>query len=170
MISKERAQSSEDSMEETAAYSKALNGALCKYKTSLDQRSKGLIYDGARTICVAANYQFLNNFKKKLNKTTLIRYFNNGMTVPVRKGPPSKISENLLRCMSLHISMMQVYGRGEAKPRDVRGTLASAIKGTPYEGMNLNYTYEKLRIKEAEKMRASISIQVEDIRCQWTTF
>ena len=47
-------------------------------------------------------------------------------------GPKVKVPPVLLKALSVHSKMMQVSGQGEAKPRDILGTIATAIEGTEH--------------------------------------
>ena len=48
--------------------------------------------------------------------------------------------------------------------------ISTAVKNTKYQdSVNVQYTYERIRLAEAERMQNSSVRGVEDIRCQWTT-
>ena len=129
MVSKERARTSKVAREMGDQYQKALAEATDLYEKALEFRKMGGIgADGARAICDLVNQKYLTKFEKKLSKTTLIRYQSKGISVPSKRGPPAKISDNLIECLSLHAAMMQVSGRGEVKPRDFLGVIGAAVK------------------------------------------
>ena len=93
-------------------YNKALVEATARYKNK--NRSK--VGDSIRKICADVNEKYLQNFTKKLTRTSLTRYDRKGDVSLVKRGPPPKVSETFLQTMALHVSMKQVSGLGEAKP------------------------------------------------------
>ena len=170
MVSKERADRAKNQREAEVEYAKALAEGTTKYAETLKNRARGMIGEGARYICDFVNTKYLTEFDRKLTKTTLIRYTEKGQSTPYKRGPPPKVSNTLLDCLTIHSSMMQVSGRGEAKPRDFLAVIDAAIKDTPHTNLKEKYIYDKLWVQKAESLQCSGAIQVEDIRSQWTTY
>ena len=69
---------------------------------------------------------FVNLFTQLCNvisKPALQKFFEGG--------PPPKISNTLLRVISIHCTMKQMSGKGEAKPTHIRSVLYAAVKILP---------------------------------------
>ena len=91
--------------------------------------------------------------------------------IKVIKGPNFKISKVLIESTILHVGMKQVFRTGEAKSKDIMAIKSASVKNTKYQdSVNVQYTYERIRLSEAERMQNSSVRGVEDIRCQWTTY
>ena len=145
--------------------------ALELYATAQENRVKGLPYDRAKTICEQITSTHLQHCSLKITRPTLIRYFEKGIVTKCKMGPPSTISETILRAVALHCSMCQVSGMGEAKPRELKGILSAAVRETKHEAsFELESVYRKAISSQAETMQNSKRQQNEDIRSQWTTF
>ena len=71
-------------------------------------------------ICSLVNRKYLSNFNKRIPRTYLRCYCRIGASEAKPRGPKPKISKTLLKAMNLHTSMMQVYGAGEANPRQLK--------------------------------------------------
>eukprot|EP00588_Corethron_pennatum_P028771 CAMPEP_0194335564 /NCGR_PEP_ID=MMETSP0171-20130528/70038_1 /TAXON_ID=218684 /ORGANISM="Corethron pennatum, Strain L29A3" /LENGTH=199 /DNA_ID=CAMNT_0039098711 /DNA_START=1061 /DNA_END=1660 /DNA_ORIENTATION=+ len=86
-------------------------------------------------------------------------------------GPPSTISETILRAVALHCSMCQVLGMGEAKPWELKGILSAAVYETKHKAaFELESVYRKAISSQAETMQNSKRQQNKDIRSQWTMY
>ena len=49
--------------------------------------------------------------------------------------------------------------------------ISTSVKNIKYQdSVNVQYTYERIRLAEAERILNSSVRGVEDIRCQWTTY
>ena len=117
---------------------------------------KVIVCQSQDKICSLVNSKYLSNFDKIISRTSLPPYYRIGTSEVKPRVPKPKISKTLLKAINIHTSMMQVYGNGEAKPRQLKGIINSAIKSTPHKGTFLeDYAYTKVLTACALTMEAS---------------
>ena len=141
MVSKMRAQVIQKKRGEEEQFDKALKEGLKLYTISQEKKLKRAKFQSAESICQEMNGKYLQECVRKLVRPTLQRYFQTSTAEVLRRGPPPKISNTLLRVMSIHCTMKQVSGKGEAKPKHIRSVLYAAVKNTPHEKMRRLRTY-----------------------------
>ena len=156
---------------EADVYARAMKEACSRLKIASDLREDAKEGEGLRGICADVNEKYLKNHPRKISRSSVQRYSKrNGTNFhPKKRGPQSKVPEALLNAMKCETSMMQVSGQGEAKPRDIIGTISTALVGTRHEHISPDYVYRKLRRERPEAMQKSRMRNCEDIRLQWTT-
>jgi len=126
-FSKLRAIKNEKKKANATNYNLSLRKALSIYSDATAKRAQGLSRVASKLICEAVNTTFLNECKLKITRPTLIQYFEKGEVKKITKGPGPKICPTILKALSLHTSMCQVFGNGEAKPRTLRAVLDAAV-------------------------------------------
>ncbi len=145
-------------------YSKALKEATSKYMEG------GISFV---KVCNEFNKKYDLPNERKLNKTTLRNYIASkrvGVS-PLKKGPKPTLPPKFLDLLSCHISMRQLSGEGECKPKDLKGIIGAAIANTPLEDeLSSEYVYKKLMEKFPNTVRQSKAMKVEDRRSNWTTY
>ena len=159
---------------ETERYNKAMVEALRLLHEMEDAKMRGKKMPGCtsmQSICNLVNEKYLSANTRRITRTSLRRYSNNGHTTARPRGPKPKVSDTLIKAVGLHASMMQVSGTGEAKPRQLKSLINATTKGTCHEGQfSQDYAYTKVLSKNATTMEASSGRTQEDIRGQWTTY
>ena len=164
MVSKMRAQVIQNKRGEGEQFDKALKEGLKMYTISQEMKLKRAKFQSVESICSDMNGKYLQECVRKLVRPTLQRYFQTSTAEVLRRGPPLKISNTLLRVMSIHYTMKQVLGKGEAKPNHIRSVLYAAVKNTPHESSsNIENIYRKVRSTQADGMINSSQLDVEDI-------
>ena len=159
---------------ENEQYNKAMAEAVSLVKELEIAKLSGQKVVGCKTyqaICNLVNGKYLTSFSRSITRTSLNRYYTDGVTSAKSRGPRPKISDTLVKAVSLHASMMQVSGTGEAKPRQLKGLINATTRGTVHEGtFSHDYLYTKVLSSNASTMEASSGRTQEDIRGQWTTY
>ncbi len=107
------------------------------------------------------NRMTLSNYNKKkiINKS------------PIKQGPKPALPSNLLDLLQCHVSMCQLSGTGECRPKSMKAIIGAAIKNTPFKDrLSVEYIYKKLRHHYPDKIQQSKAMKVEDWRMNWTTY
>ena len=152
-------------------YNTALAAAIKRFSFAKEMQLANKAFESCRYIVNNISIKYLSNDEHKITRTTLQRYYKKGWDKQARKGPASKISKVLIEATVLHVGMKQIYGTGEVKVKDILAIISAIVKNTKHQdSVNEQYTYERIRLAEAERMQNSSVRGVEDIRCQWTTY
>lgn len=89
----------------------------------------------------------------------------------LKKGPSVSLPPVLLELIYAHVSMSQLSGNGECKPRKVMGLIGAAIANTEYYSkFSVLYVYRNLRERFADTVQESKVMNVEDCCMNWTTY
>ena len=119
MVIKMRAQVIQKKRGEDEKLDKALKEGLKMYTISQEMKLKREKFQSVESICSDINGKCLQECVRKLVRPTLQRYFQTSTAEVLRRGPPPKISNTLLRVMSIHCTMKKVSGKGEAKTKHI---------------------------------------------------
>ena len=124
----------------------------------------------------------MKKHSRKITRGSVQRYFqtyvdNNNTDIksiaelfkPKVPGTKLKVPLVLLKALKVHTSMMQVSGQGEAKLRDILGTISIAIEGTQHKKLSVEHIYKKLKKDEPESLQKGRQRNCKDIRSKWTT-
>lgn len=114
----------------------------------------------------------LNGRKRSLKKGTLYNYVNNSLigSSPRKKGPAPVLPPQFLDLLDCHVSMTQLQGTEETKPRMLKALIGAALKGTQFESMSEDYIYTMFRRKYPETVHPAKAMEMEERRMLWTTF
>ena len=87
--------------------------------------------------------------KKKVMKTSVYNDFNtNRLGIsPVKKGPKQNIPLYFWNLLDCHISMTQLEGKEETKPRKLKALIGAALKNIEFASTSKDYVYKEFRRK-----------------------
>lgn len=98
----------------------------------------------AREIVAHVNKHYLQGAEKPLSKTTMVRYYQLGLTERQTTMKP-KISLTLLNTMRLHIRIQQM-SRQTLMPRSlIKEKLLGAVSGTQHDGFCVDWAWQRIR-------------------------
>ena len=114
----------------------------------------------------------LQGTKRMVTKTTLHTYVNNANigTSPMKRGPAPSLPPQFLELLNCHVSMTQLEGKEETKPRMLKALIGAALKGTEFESMSEDYIYTLFRQRYPDTVCPSKAMEMEERRMLWTTF
>ena len=125
-------------------------------------------------VCDLMNTKYkLNDEKKKLTKSSVQRYINEYKIVggsPLKSGPKSKVPPSFWELLNCHVTMAQLEGKAELRPRMMKALIGVCIKNTPWEGMSINVLYREFRHKHPDTVTPTGGMDVEMRRGIWTTY
>ena len=154
-------------------YKAALKEGTKMYTDGQDPTTKvdRISYDN---VCDLMNVKYkLNDGKKKLTKTSMHRYINQHKLVggsPLKKGPKSKVPPSFFELLNSHVTMAQLEGKAEVKPRMMKALIGVCIKNTPWADMNIKFLYDEFRNKYPDTVSPTGGLDVEVRRGIWTTY
>ena len=74
---------------------------------------------------------------------------------------------DLLEC---HISMIQLEGKEETKPRHLKSFIGVALRNTDFKNYSANNLYSRFRDKFPATVNPTRAMEIEERRSLWTTF
>ena len=74
--------------------------------------------------------------EKVLSKSSLLRYYNEGIKERKKMGAPPTVPLILLNAMRLHIKVLQISKQGQASGTIIKSKLVAAARGTEHDGFN----------------------------------
>lgn len=85
-----------------------------------------------QAICDIVNVKYLTSFSRSIARTSLKRYYTDGVTSAKPRGPRPKVSDTLVNAVNLHASMMG-FNMNALRNKKIRYELGqSSIKTDPY--------------------------------------
>mmetsp|Transcript_12722 Transcript_12722/g.26933 ORF Transcript_12722/g.26933 Transcript_12722/m.26933 type:complete len:164 (+) Transcript_12722:454-945(+) len=89
----------------------------------------------------------------------------------MKQGPKADLPPVFLDLLEAHVSMKQLSGDGEIKPKKMRAIIGAAMANTDYkEKLSVTYVYKMLRKKFPDTVQETKAMQVEDRHMKWTTY
>ncbi len=90
---------------------------------------------------------------------------------PLKRGPKPSLPPVLLELLQVHVSMCQLSGNGECKPKKLKAIIGAAISNDPFKNiLTVDYIYNQLKVRFPNLVQQSKVMQVEDRRMNWSTF
>lgn len=107
-----------------------------------------------------------------MTKSTLNNYMQKGIVggSPLRKGRRSHIPRYFFELLATHVSMKQLEGQAEARPRTLKTLIAAALYDTELKSADKEWVYKRFRRKFPHIVQPSKVMQVEERRGLWTTY
>ena len=109
---------------------------------------------------------------KVLTKTTLHRYLKQdhvGMS-PTKRGRRSIIPQPFWDLLNCHVSMTQLEGREETKPRHLKALIGAALKNTEYADLDAGLIYRRFRTMFPDTVSPTRAMEMEERCLLWTVF
>ena len=128
---------------------------------------------GLRKVAKEMNEKYnLEGETRKMNKTTLARYHGNGMAgaSPVKSGPKPHLPQDIFEILAVHVSMKQMEGVTEEKPRALKALIGAALMNTKFDGYSVDEVYRKFRQRYPHIVEPRQKIQMEERRGLWGTY
>ena len=89
---------------------------------------------------------------RKLNYRSILNYTKKDLVgkSPEKRGRPSRVPLPFWELLNCHISMTQLEGREETKPRHLKAIIGAALKNTAFEGFcsEVMYTWFRRRFTD----------------------
>ncbi len=90
---------------------------------------------------------------------------------PLKQGPKPTLPPLFLDLLQSHVSMCQLSGNGECKPKRLKAIIGAAIANTKYKDeLTVEYIYRELKNKFPETVQQSKPMQIKDCWMNWTTY
>ncbi len=148
-----------------------------RYKLALKEGttlySKGGI--SMQQVCIEMNEKYNLPRNRKLNRMTISNYCHPKRDLvnksPLKRGRKGGLPLIFLELLEAHVSMCQLSGNGEMKPKKLKALIGAAIHNTCHSGsFSVEYVYKKLKEVFPNTVQESKSMKVEDRRMNWTTY
>ena len=125
-----------------------------------------------REVCDNVNARYFCEGEKGVTKSTVARYVKSGLIgkSPVKRGAPSKLDDELMHAVKLHMSMKQATRLGDPRAFEVKAIMRAATSGTGKDKFSVRYAWDKLRRSNPDEMQPSGTSKTEDLRAQFTTW
>ena len=153
-------------------YKKALKMATTEYVQGQDPTSN-VNRISYRAVADKYNAQEKLPQFRQLNRSTIERYIKEHKMVgqsPLKKGPSSKVPLELWDILDCQVSMSQLEGKVEMKPRLLKGLIGAAIKNTEFKNMTVKYLYDEFRRRHADTVAPTGKLDCEGRRSEWTVY
>jgi hypothetical protein len=126
---------------------------------------------GSRKLAASINkkHQLVDRI---LNYKTLQNYTKNGIIgrSPEKRGPAARLPLPFMELLESHISMTQLEGREETKPRHLKTLIGAALKNTKFKDVSVNKCYERFRHQFPDTVCPMRTMEMEERRSLWTTY
>ena len=125
-----------------------------------------------RKIAAEMNMKHGLTGKAKLTKTILHKYVKDGMigVSPMKRGPQRILPSSFWDLLNSHVSMTQLEGVGETKPRVMKALIGAALMGTQFENMSTESIYKHFRERYPDTCAPTRAMEMEERRMLWTTY
>lgn len=149
-----------------------------RYSLALKESTQLCVDDGGSLckIAIEINKKYQLEGKWKITHETLRFYTDPNHpervnSSPMKQGPKPSLPPVLLELVQVHVSMCQLSGNGERKPKKLKAIIGAAIANTLFKNnLSVGYIYKQLRHRFPNKVQQSKAMQVEDCRMNWTTY
>ena len=88
----------------------------------------------------------------------------------MKQGPKAQLPPDFFEILAVHVSMKQLEGVNEEKPRTLKALIGAALMNTKFEHFSTDYVYRKFRSKYPDVVEPTKIMQMEERRGLWGTF
>ena len=109
---------------------------------------------------------------RKLNYKTIQNYKKNGMVgqSPDKRGPTTRLPLPFLELLESHITMTQLEGREETKPRYLKAIIGAALLNTKFAHFSVDRLYRRFCQRFPDTVCPTCIMKIEERQSLWITY
>jgi hypothetical protein len=90
--------------------------------------------------------------------------------LPEKRGPMGTLPLLFWDLLNCHVSMSQLEGKAETKPRHLKALIGAALMNTSYDHLNVKNIYSQFRRKYPATVCPTRMMEIEEQRSLWPTY